>query len=55
MRSKLFIIGSLLIAASMLLTACQPAAPQTIIQTVVVEGKVVEVVVTATPEAPAAP
>jgi peptide/nickel transport system substrate-binding protein len=54
MRSKMFLFGSLLIAASMLLTACQPAAPQTIIQTVVVEGKVVEVVVTATPEAPAA-
>jgi peptide/nickel transport system substrate-binding protein len=53
MRSKLFVIVSLLIAATMLLTACQPAAPETIIQTVVVEGKVVEVVVTATPEAPA--
>ncbi len=51
MRSKLFVFVSLLIMASMVLTACQQAAPtpETIIQTVVVEGEVKEVVVTATP------
>ncbi len=51
MRSKLFLFVSLLIVASMVLTACQQAAPtpETIVQTVVVEGEVKEVVVTATP------
>lgn len=48
MRSKLFIFGSLLIIISVILSACQPAAPETIVQTVIVEGKPVEVVVTAT-------
>ncbi|NPV85454.1 MAG: ABC transporter substrate-binding protein [Anaerolineae bacterium] len=52
MRSKyLFLVVSLLMIASMALSACQPApTPETIIQTVVVEGKTVEVVVTATPQ-----
>jgi len=62
MRNKLFILGSLLIVASMVLGACAaPAAePQTIIQTVEVEKEVVKTVevqvegetmiVTATPE-----
>jgi len=58
MRSKFFVFAALLIVASMVLAACQPAAPaepETIVQTVIVEGEVVEVVVTATPEpAPAA-
>jgi oligopeptide transport system substrate-binding protein len=54
MRSKLFAFGALLIIASMALAACQPAAaptPETIVQTVIVEGESVEVVVTATPGA----
>lgn len=53
MRSKLLVFVSVLILASMVLSACQPAAatPETIIQTVVVEGEVKEVVVTATPAA----
>lgn len=51
MRSKLFVFVSLLILASMVLAACQQAAPtpETIVQTVVVEGETKEVVVTATP------
>lgn len=52
MRSKMLIFVSLLIMASMVLSACQPAAvptPETIIQTVIVEGEVQEVVVTTTP------
>jgi len=56
MRSKLLVVVSLLILASMVLSACQPAAvptPETIIQTVVVEGEVREVVVTTTPAAAA--
>ena len=51
MRSKFMIVAGLLIVASMILGACQPAAvptPETIIQTVIVEGEVQEVVVTAT-------
>lgn len=53
MRSKVFAIVGMLIAISMMLAACQPAAatPETIVQTVIVEGKPVEVVVTATPGA----
>jgi len=53
MRSKLLVFVSVLILASMVLSACQPAAatPETIIQTVMVEGEVKEVVVTATPAA----
>lgn len=53
MRSKLLVFVSVLILASMVLSACQPAAatPETIVQTVVVEGEVREVVVTATPSA----
>jgi oligopeptide transport system substrate-binding protein len=57
MRSKLLLFVSLLIMASMVLSACQPAAvptPETIIQTVIVEGEVQEVIVTTTP-APVVP
>jgi oligopeptide transport system substrate-binding protein len=52
MSKKLVAVFSLVIIASMVLTACSaPAAePETIIQTVVVEGEVQEVVVTATPD-----
>ncbi len=52
---KLTLVFGLLMVASFILAACQPAAPQveTIVETVmvtqVVEGDVVEVVVTATP------
>ncbi len=54
---KLFTLVSLLVAASMVLTACgggTPAEPQTIVQTVVVEGtpQVVEVTAAAPEEAP---
>lgn len=52
MRSRAFAVAAMLIAVSMVLAACQPAAaptPETIVQTVMVEGKPVEVVVTATP------
>ena len=52
MRSKLFTIVAILVAATMLLSACAPAAaptPETIVQTVVVEGKPQTVVITATP------
>ncbi len=57
MRSKLFVIVAALMIASMVLAACAPAAatPETIIQTVVVEGETKEVVVTATPDPAAAP
>ncbi len=51
MRSKFFVVASLLIVASMLLGACaqQPAAtPETVVKTVVVEGTPQTVVVTAT-------
>jgi oligopeptide transport system substrate-binding protein len=52
---KIFAVMSLLVVASMLITACgtaAPAEPVTIVQTVVVEGtpKVVEVVATPAPE-----
>jgi peptide/nickel transport system substrate-binding protein len=56
MRSKLLLFVSLIIAISMLLGACQPAPqpaapaePEMVIQTVIVEGEVQEIVVTATP------
>jgi len=52
MRSKVLVVVGMLITISMLLTACQPAAqptPETIVQTVIVEGKPVEVVITTTP------
>lgn len=52
MRSKLMLVAGLLIVASMILGACQPAAvptPETIVQTVIVEGEVQEIIVTATP------
>ncbi len=52
MRSKLMILAGLLVVASMVLTSCQTAAvptPETIIQTVIVDGEVKEIVVTATP------
>jgi hypothetical protein len=58
MRSKLYVMFAALIIASMALSACQPAPapaapaaePETIVQTVIVEGEVREVVVTATPD-----
>jgi oligopeptide transport system substrate-binding protein len=51
MRKNLVVIFSLVIVASMLLTSCATAAePETIIQTVVVDGEVKEIVVTATPD-----
>jgi len=57
MRSKTFAFVSLLVLASMLLAACQPAAPvapEKVVETVVVEKEGQTVVVTATPsEAPA--
>lgn len=54
MRTKLFLLISVLVLASLVLGACQPAAatPETIIQTVVVEGTPKEVVVTARPRQP---
>jgi oligopeptide transport system substrate-binding protein len=59
-RSKFWLVISLLIVATMLVTACQPAAPQatpeTIIQTVVVAGTPQVIVATAEPtEPPAVP
>lgn len=57
MRSKIFVIVGLLMAVSMILGACQPAAvptPETIVQTVIVEGTPQTVIVTATP-APVVP
>lgn len=51
MRSKTFVFVSLLVLASMLLAACQPAAPETVVETVVVEKEGQTIVVTATPEA----
>lgn len=53
MRSKFFLIAGLLIVVSMILGACQPAPapePETIVQTVIVEGTPQTVIVTATPE-----
>ncbi len=53
MRNKLLLIASLLIVASMALAACTPAAaptPETIVQTVIVNGQSQEVIVTATPD-----
>ncbi|MBW6472831.1 MAG: peptide ABC transporter substrate-binding protein [Anaerolineaceae bacterium] len=52
MRSKFFVLGGLLIVFSMILGACQPAAvptPESIIQTVIVEGTPQIQIVTATP------
>ncbi len=52
MRSKLFVLAGLLIVVSMILGACQPAAvptPETIIQTVIVEGTPQVQIITATP------
>jgi peptide/nickel transport system substrate-binding protein len=52
MRVKFFTLVSVLVVASVLLGACTPVAtptPEKVVQTVVVEGKPVEVVVTATP------
>lgn len=56
MRSKLFVLVSLLILASFVLSACQPTAatPETIVETVVVEVEGEQVVVTATPAPEAA-
>ncbi len=54
MRSKFLALAGLLIVASMILGACQPAAapvatPETIVKTVIVEGTPQTVVITATP------
>ena len=46
MRSKLFSVTALLILASLILSAC---AAETIVVTEIVEGEVVEKIVTATP------
>jgi peptide/nickel transport system substrate-binding protein len=62
MKRNVMLLLSLLLVASVLLTACQPAAPETIIQTVVVtqvvagtpEVKIEQKVVTATPVPPTA-
>ncbi|MEN4041297.1 MAG: peptide ABC transporter substrate-binding protein [Anaerolineaceae bacterium] len=63
MRSKSFILFAALIIASLVLSACQPTAapapetpqePETIVHTVIVEGEVREIVVTATPDPAAA-
>jgi oligopeptide transport system substrate-binding protein len=56
MRSKLFKLFVLVIAASMVLSACATATnePATIVETVIVEGTPQTVVVTATPAAEAA-
>ena len=52
MRKNFYIMGALFMVFSLMLGACQPAAqptPETIVQTVIVEGEVQEIVVTATP------
>jgi oligopeptide transport system substrate-binding protein len=54
MRNKTFALAAILIVASMLLAACQPAPvaePEVIVQTVMVEGESQIIEVTATPEA----
>ena len=54
MRSKVYVVGSLLILFSLILGACQqgPApTPETIIQTVIVEGTPQVIEITATPPA----
>jgi oligopeptide transport system substrate-binding protein len=52
MNKKIIALISIIVLASMVLTACSApvAEPETIIQTVIVEGEVQEVVVTATPD-----
>ncbi|HZW03709.1 MAG TPA: peptide ABC transporter substrate-binding protein [Anaerolineaceae bacterium] len=57
MRSKVYVFASLLILFSMILGACQQApqaTPETIIQTVIVEGtpQVIEITATPAPEEP---
>lgn len=51
MRSKIFVLVSLLIMASFVLSACQPTAatPETVVETVVIEKEGETIVVTATP------
>ncbi len=52
MKKRILTLTGLLVVASMLLSACASAAasPEQIIQTVVVEGEVKEIIVTATPD-----
>ena len=56
MRSKIFVLVSLLIMASFVLSACQPTAatPETVVETVVIEKEGETIVVTATPAPEAA-
>ncbi|MCD4673489.1 MAG: hypothetical protein K8R77_12570, partial [Anaerolineaceae bacterium] len=54
LRNKILLAVSLVIVVSMALTACQPtAAPEAVVETVVVEGEGEEVVVVVEGEAPA--
>ncbi len=60
LRTKILLLASLLIVASMALSACAPAAatvptPETIVQTVIVNGQSQEIIVTATPDPNAVP
>ena len=53
MRNKTFALAAILIVASMVMAACQPAPvaePEVIVQTVMVEGESQVIEVTATPE-----
>jgi len=54
MRSKILVVISVLVLASMMLAACAPAAPEKVVETVIVEKEGQTVVVTATPEEAAA-
>jgi oligopeptide transport system substrate-binding protein len=54
MKSKGFVLVGLLVSVSMILAACAPGAPATVVVTQIVEGEPVEVVITATPAAMAA-
>ncbi len=53
MRNKTFALATILIVASMVMAACQPAPvaePEVIVETVMVEGESQIIEVTATPE-----